>query len=365
MSRKRKQQRKKEQRRRRSKTAGASSPAESAATQGGVAAVEKGLSVGPKEFWTKVAFIPGLLLITLVLYLGSKPGGSTPIDLYNRGPVILVMVAFLLLVVGIGWSLTHRPFLQQQRVWPFVALAGTVGFGSYPFPYPTSYAERTGSVVFDLPVQGEWLVRWGGESWRENAYRLFPDRCRAVVLEALPTESEDEGGRASSATTTGEFADFPSYGRRVFAPADAMVAAALDELPDRSRGAGFERGRELGNYIVLEVAPMEFLFLSNLAPGSLLAGPGERVTRGQELARVGNSAHSPVDRDPHLSMHLQDTPVPGRGEGIPMRFGSYSTDRVGGAHGLLRGGVNDEGQKVGERIRPLPELGAERQLGAE
>ncbi len=359
MSRKRKQQHKQQRRRRTSSATGEISNAATTGSLSGVAVAEKGLSAGPKEFWTKVAFIPGLLLITLVLYLGSKPGGSTPIDLYNRGPVILVMAAFLLLVIGIGWSLTHRPFLQQQRIWPFVALAGTVGFGSYPFPYPTSYAERTGSVVFDLPVQGEWLVRWGGERWRENAYRLFPDRCRAVVLEALPTESKDAGDKVSSTPTTEGLADSPSYGRKVFAPADAMIVAALGELPDRDSRAGFQRGRELGNYIVLEVAAGEFLFLSNLAPGSLLAVPGDRVTRGQELARVGNSAHSPVDRDPHLCMHLQDTPVPGRGEGIPMRFDSYSTDRAGGALGLLRGGVNEEGQKVGERIRPLPGSGAE------
>jgi murein DD-endopeptidase MepM/ murein hydrolase activator NlpD len=53
---------------------------------------------------------------------------------------------------------------------------------------------------------------------------------------------------------------------------------------------------------------------------------GERVRRGQPLGRVGNSGNS---SEPHLHFHLQDSPTPLSGIGLPLVFRRVGTPEQG------------------------------------
>ena len=65
------------------------------------------------------------------------------------------------------------------------------------------------------------------------------------------------------------------------------------------------------------VAPERFVFLCHLQPGSLLVKAGDRVAAGQPLGRVGNSGNT---SEPHVHVHLQDSPDDFMGEGVPLYF---------------------------------------------
>ena len=284
------------------------------------------------EGWSRAAFFLALLTVGLYVYLGSRPGGIGAVGAYRLGPTILGLAAMLLLVFGLVWSLLRRPVLQRGRLAPLLALAACVWFTSYPLAYPSSYANRPSRVAFRLPVRdGEWTVRWGGLQRAENALVLLPDRCFGYDLVRLEGSDPEEN---------------TSLGAIVVAPADGSVVAVLGVDPA-------SRVRTIGTALVIEVASGQYLFLSNLDPDSFLVGTGDAVVAGQALARVGESAASPVSPGPHLAIHLQDTPEPGWGEGIPLLFHDFVAGGRIVEQGRPTGGVQG-GRCVGRRLRPGP-----------
>jgi murein DD-endopeptidase MepM/ murein hydrolase activator NlpD len=114
------------------------------------------------------------------------------------------------------------------------------------------------------------------------------------------------------------------------------------------------RGVEpFGNHVVLRVAPEQYVFLAHLMRGSVRVRPGQRVARGEPLGRVGSSGFSAVTPEPHLALHLQDSPVPRRGEAVPWSFCGYAADGEPRERGLPSGGVTRDGRLVGQRVRHL------------
>ena len=113
--------------------------------------------------------------------------------------------------------------------------------------------------------------------------------------------------------TTNAFGCPMPRGTVILAPADGTVRSVVDGHPNMPPGelGGRPAG---GNQIALEVAPREFLFLCHLQPGSITVQPGDQVAAGQVLGRVGNSGNT---SEPHLHIHLQDSPNGDEGEGIP------------------------------------------------
>ena len=300
------------------------------------------------EPWSKLAIVLVLVFAALVFYLGMRPGGVGPILAYTYGPPIIALVALVLFVVGALWSATHRPFLGRRRLPAFAALAVLVAVASYPMPYPTSHEGRPSRVRFELPVEGTWTVRWGGERGG-NALIVQPDRrygLDLIVSEAGSTLDPDAHADAGPAR-------YRAFGRPVLAPADGEVVLVHDGEPDHEAGA-LGAGHAYGNHVALRVAEGEYVFLSNLLQGSIEVAQGERVSAGQPIARVGHSGASRVTAEPHLALHLQDTPVPLRGEAIGWRFHGYEADGERVEQGLPRGGLGHGAGREGQKIRRLP-----------
>ncbi|MFJ6985574.1 MULTISPECIES: M23 family metallopeptidase [unclassified Streptomyces] len=128
-------------------------------------------------------------------------------------------------------------------------------------------------------------------------------------------------------------ADFPAYGRPLVAPDDAVVVTVRDGVRDhRSRStwaalllmaaeapfreAGGAR-RVLGNHVVLDLGDGVYAVLAHLRRGSAVVRPGQRVRRGELLARCGNSGNS---GEPHLHFQLMDRPAPRFAAGVPFVF---------------------------------------------
>ena len=74
-----------------------------------------------------------------------------------------------------------------------------------------------------------------------------------------------------------------------------------------------------------------YVLYAHMQPGSVTVKPGDIVTRGEILGRVGNSGNSQA---PHLHLHVTDGPLPMASNGLPYVFDAFTltaVDRAGTA----------------------------------
>jgi hypothetical protein len=72
-----------------------------------------------------------------------------------------------------------------------------------------------------------------------------------------------------------------------------------------------------GNYIIIDHGNSEFSFYAHLSEGSILVRVGEKIRRGDIIAKVGNTGHS---TEPHLHFQLMDSQNPLEANGLPVVF---------------------------------------------
>lgn len=292
--------------------------------------------------------VPVLLALhpALALTLWGRPGIAA-VYLWYVGPLGLALVATALLVVALVATVRHRATWSLHRT---AALAGLVlVVGAVPFyrTYPSSHDARPSAVPFRLPLDGPVTVAWGGATNAVNYHARLPDQRWAYDL--LVTE-QGRSHRGNGKALT----DYFAFDRPVRAPAAGVIRAAHDAEPDVAPGDRSPRPA-FGNYVVVEVAPGECLFIAHLRLGSVAVTAGEPVVAGQQLGRVGNSG---TTSEPHVHMHLQDTPRPFLGEGIPFMFHAYRQDGRRVARGMPRGGITD-GQFLGDIVEQIDRAGDE------
>lgn len=113
-----------------------------------------------------------------------------------------------------------------------------------------------------------------------------------------------------------------SYGQDVVAVADGMVVGARNDMPDnipRTKD-GFTPAVPLtmdnlsGNFIVLDLGNGQYAQYAHLQPGSVRVKAGDKVRKGQMVARVGNSGDARV---PHLHFQVATGTDILDGEGVP------------------------------------------------
>jgi hypothetical protein len=135
-----------------------------------------------------------------------------------------------------------------------------------------------------LPFDGIWGVLQGFDSGDTHvgyaAYAL--DFVPAQRIGTRPPPRGAPLGR------------FPCFGRPVLAPADGRVV----RLGRRGRDwPAYVKGRDEGNFIIIEHAPGEYTEFRHLQAGSVRAAVGQQVRRGEVIGRCGNSGNA---RTPHL-----------------------------------------------------------------
>lgn len=133
---------------------------------------------------------------------------------------------------------------------------------------------------------------------------------------AVDWMSIDDNGRAFK--NNGEkLDDWNGYGKDVVAVADGTIVLMQDNIPENIPGS--HRAVPInattigGNFLSLELASGEFVVYAHLIPGSLVVQPGDRVQKGQILAKLGNSGNSDA---PHLHLHVSNKPEPLQGQGL-------------------------------------------------
>ena len=197
---------------------------------------------------------------------------------------------------------------------------------------------QTQPRVLGPPLEGgDWLADDGPSNDEDNHHRRGVFVLNGSALDdrrfAIDWMQVKKG-----ATYSGDARDvrsYYSYGEPVLAVADARVVAARDGLPDNIPGHGdaFHPAVPItldtiaGNTITLDLGGGQYAYYMHLQPGSVRVHAGDRVRRGQAIARVGTTGDA---REPHLHFEVTNSPELALGEGVPYLIGHYRTKTANG-----------------------------------
>lgn len=190
--------------------------------------------------------------------------------------------------------------------------------------------------VLGSPVAGTgWTAAGGPSIHSHHRPGVFVAGGLAQISRryALDWKKLKQGSSSSGGAL--DVRSYYAYGEKVLAVADGTIVAAKDGLPDNvpRTAAGFETAVPItmeniaGNSIVLDLGDGQFAYYAHLQPGSLSVKTGDRVRRGQLLARIGNSGDA---REPHLHFQVTTSPDILASEGVPYLIDSYRMKVAGG-----------------------------------
>jgi murein DD-endopeptidase MepM/ murein hydrolase activator NlpD len=269
-------------------------------------------------FWL-FAFWPfaSMLVGSIRRSLGDDAAEAGPRDWLEMDEGWRGQVAFLL---GVPLSVLN-PLLFRQDAMQLLGSIVAVVRHRGSLPGPETYA---GSTSYRLPVEGTWTVV-NGSPIREHSHSWFPATQRYAYDFVI---TDDEGRSRPSGTDT-SIENYYCYDRPVVAPADGLVVDVHDGDPELGRAGGFSHPLKrsvTGNRVTIRHAEGEYSNLVHLVPGSIEVDPGERVERGQQVARCGHSGNS---AEPHLHFQIQDHPTFEVAAGLPVRFDDVAVDTPG------------------------------------
>ena len=282
------------------------------------------------DWWVRGVPVVGALHV-LGLGLLYARLGSLGLWLWYLGPIVLAVATAVLLVGSLRSARRWRFGVDRWQLSGYLALVLVVLTLPVYDPYPSSYDEHPSRVTFRVPFEEPATVAWGGATADVNYHVYLPDQRWAYDL--LVTRD----GRSFRGDGT-QLSDYYAYGLAVFAPTSGQVFSVEKDQREVPIGGRRRALAGLGNHVGIRVGPDEYLFIGHFQPGSVEVWVGDQVTMGQPLGRVGNSGNS---SEPHVHLHLQDTPSQYFGEAVPFFFSRY---RHGGCvveRGMPEGGRND------------------------
>jgi len=185
--------------------------------------------------------------------------------------------------------------------------------------------------VLGPPVQGaNWLAADGPSNDQENHHRRGLDISdgRPVISRRYAIDWKQIQNGASFSGDSRDTRSYYAFGKAVLAVADGRVVSARDGFPNNIPGhfEAFHPAVPItmetveGNRIILDLGGGQFAYYMHLEPGSLRVKTGDRVRRGQVLARIGCSGDA---REPHLHFEVTTSSKFAAGEGVPYVIDRY------------------------------------------
>jgi hypothetical protein len=183
-----------------------------------------------------------------------------------------------------------------------------------PIPVPDRLATK-----FHLPLKGQWLVYWGGDTRELNRHHDSPQERFAFDFLVV-----DEAGRSHQGDGKVN-EDYYAFGQPVLAPADGVVTDVITGVRDNTPGS-MSPSFAGGNTVILRHREHEVSVLCHFQQGSIQVERGERVKQGQVLGFCGNSGMS---SEPHIHFHVQNTPITQDATGLRCVFEKITVTRNG------------------------------------
>jgi hypothetical protein len=260
----------------------------------------------------------------------AEPGAAATMRIPSGKTALLVLDDVYSSREAIPASVTHKVAASFGPA--------ETGAGGIAELWPDQASQTGGAVTISTedpvsvgaPLRGQgWLIT--SACCTLNAHRnvLLPVGGRingaerfAIDANQIDVAATRKNGYDNSVEVDGDPAEnesYLAYGAPVLAVADATVVTVHATDPDTPPGTlplgpGFTLANLGGNAIVLELAPDLFAVYYHLAPGSPTVRVGDTVTKGQEIARLGNSGNSSAA---HLHFQLSRTPLIFSSDSVP------------------------------------------------
>ena len=240
---------------------------------------------------------------------------------------------------GLLRALFRPPVWRLSRTIAFGALLAVGYFGNVSlFAAPVSTADWSSENEYQLPFDGPQVTLAGGEDRKYNYHLTTMAHRWCYDFAPLVDGNRYEGDGA-------ELEDHHCYGMPVRAPVGGEVVRVLRGERDYDPGE-YDPNNVLGNFIIIEAGPDEYLFIAHLRQNSVDVGSGDQVQAGEVIAECGNSGRT---KTPHVHIHLQNSSDFPLAESLPLRFSNYIADGEPVELGMPQGSPDYE-RVVGEIV---------------
>jgi len=196
-----------------------------------------------------------------------------------------------------------------------------------------------GNVV--LPTGGRLN---GGERFAVDWIRLDPSVKPLSAVKGDPSKNES----------------YLAFGQPIIAVANGTVVSVVSDKPETPPGAlpsGIPFDQLTGNTIVLDLAHGIFATYGHMKMNSATVRVGERVKKGREIGRVGNSGNT---SEAHLHFQLQRGPLPLTADQVPWEIDSFTLTGFATPNGVLTDptlGPRTDELPLADTISNFPALG--------
>ena len=170
-----------------------------------------------------------------------------------------------------------------------------------------------------LPLRGEWLVFWGGDTKELNQHHDTQNQRFAFDFLVVDKTGKTHKGEGKANE------DYYAFGKQILAPTDGVVTDVISGVRDNTPGS-MNPYSALGNAVLIRHREHEVSVLAHFKQGSIKVKVGDKVKKGQLIGLCGNSGNS---SEPHLHYHLQNTPIIQDGTGIKCIFDELILMRKG------------------------------------
>lgn len=202
--------------------------------------------------------------------------------------------------------------------------------------------EQAASISIDFPLEGEWITpntpgskipshgtTEFGESHaidfvmvntRANKNKPYRKRFAEYLFFGLPLEDFYGWGQDVHCAVEGEVV---SVENSVVERNPVSVLHDLIYMVRETRKFKIGKGTVqsiAGNYVLMKCCDGVYALYAHLKTGSVVVEPGQKVSRGQVIGKLGHSGNSTM---PHLHFQLMDSPEFHEAHGLPFRIREY------------------------------------------
>jgi hypothetical protein len=270
-------------------------------------------------------------VVALSLLTADYPASPAPVSEVPAGRTLLVVLDDVYASAGaVPASVTHRITAT------FGPLAtGQAGIANQ---YPDQVVQIGGPVstsklrpvVMGSPVTGDgWLASNGLARPSLNAHRnvLLPlggringgERFAVDWIRVDPSSHplEDFKGDPSKNES------YLAFDQPLLAVGAGTVTSVVSDKPDIAPGAfpeGISLDQLIGNNVLLDLGHGVFALYAHMKQGSATVKVGDKVKKGQEIGRLGNSGNTDA---PHLHFQLMRGPLPLSDDNVPWEIDHF------------------------------------------
>ena len=183
--------------------------------------------------------------------------------------------------------------------------------------------QQTPTMLSPPFKQGVWLAGNGPSNTSVHRRSVIAINGRPYIAQRFAIDWVMVGSNGNTFHDSRERNEnFWAFGQPVLAVADGEVTEIVDDFPDNVPGKLplVTVQNITGNHVIMQIAPGVYAMYAHLKHGSIRVQVNQKVTRGTELAQVGNSGNT---TGAHLHFQVVDANSALASEGIPFVFDRF------------------------------------------